>query len=71
MRRPDMVLTAIPVLVFSGVLLERLAPLLESTVGVGGTVSQLPLPVLGYLAASAVVIYGLARLPRHRASEEE
>ncbi len=61
-RRPDLVLAAIPVLAFGGLLAERFAPLLAAATG--APVGGLPLSTLGALGAVVVMGYALVRLPR-------
>jgi hypothetical protein len=65
-RRPDLVLAAIPVLAVSGLVLERLLPLIASSPAVERAVTRLPLPVFGLLGALAVVLYALFGLPEAR-----
>jgi hypothetical protein len=62
-RRPDLVLAAIPVLVLGGLLAEWVVPIVVSAVGVGDSLTALPLWVGGVLGAAVVTAYGLARLP--------
>ncbi|PSQ17481.1 hypothetical protein BRD00_07160 [Halobacteriales archaeon QS_8_69_26] len=53
--RHDAVLAAIPLVALGGAGLDRLLPVLESTVGVGGEFSVVPFTVLGLVTALGVI----------------
>jgi len=61
--RYDVVLAALPLLALSGIVVQTFAGTLEGVVGVGGAVAQLPLSVIGVLAAAALVWHELAVAP--------
>lgn len=54
-RRHDLVLVVIPLLAVSGLAAQHVAFLLESTVGVGNALLQLPLFVVGPIAATCLI----------------
>lgn len=60
--RHDVVLAILPLLILSGVVLQSFASALERLLGVGG-VEQLPLALIGVLAAAALVGHELAVAP--------
>ena len=66
LRRPDLVLVAMPVLALGGVIAERFVPLVAATVGT--PLGNLPLSVLGVVGAVVVMLYALVWLPRSRAA---
>lgn len=61
-RRPDLVLAAIPLLALGGLLADHYAHHLSAFVG--APIGRLPLTTLGVLAALVVVGYAVVRLPR-------
>ena len=64
----DAVLAVIPVLVLFGPLVEASAPLLEAAFGVGTGLADLPLTILGFVAAALVVLVAVWWVPRRRKS---
>lgn len=61
--RYDVVLAALPLLAASGIVVQRVASVLESLAGVGGAAAELPLAVVGCFAAAALVCHELALAP--------
>ncbi|WP_256392345.1 hypothetical protein [Natronoarchaeum rubrum] len=61
--RYDVVLAVLPLLILSGVVVESFAGAIEHVAGIGGGVEQLPLVILGALAAAALVGHELTISP--------
>ena len=61
--RYDVVLAVLPVLAASGLVIEQFAAVLERLIGVGGATTQLPLVILGALAAAGLVGHELTIAP--------
>jgi predicted membrane-bound spermidine synthase len=61
--RYDIVLAAIPVVAFSGVLLEAAARTAIAAMGMGGSVAELPLWIAGFLAALCLITHEILTLP--------
>jgi hypothetical protein len=65
-QRSDVVLAVIPLLALAGPLVASGARMLETTAGVGGGVTRLPLTPLGLVAALAVIVGAMFLLPAER-----
>jgi hypothetical protein len=65
-ERSDVVLAVIPVLALAGPVVASGARMLETTAGVGGAVTRLPLTPLGLVAALAVIFVAMFLLPEQR-----
>lgn len=62
----DIVLAAIPLLAIAGPVLAAAARLLETTTGVGGGITALPLTVAGLVAALLVIGVAVFAVPTGR-----
>jgi hypothetical protein len=63
--RYDAVLAAIPLVALSGFVLEAGARMLGAVAGVGGSLAQLPLWVVGFLGALCLITHEILTLPVH------